>query len=62
MSGEHWIEKLREPTAAARTLYLIESNATLRVALGAAIEVLESLNDDEINVEILPELKAALES
>ncbi len=56
-----WIEKLREPSDAARILCLIESNAKLRLALEAAIEVLESINDDEINVELLPELKEALE-
>jgi len=55
-----WIETLREPSDAARILCLIESNAGLRMALEAAIEVLESMNDDEINLELLPELKAAV--
>ncbi len=57
------LEKLRDPGgpgSPARVLFLIESNARLRVGLQQAIEVLEALNDDEINVELLPMLKAAL--
>lgn len=45
----------------ARILFLIESNARLRVALEEAILILETINDDEINCELLPRLKGALE-
>jgi len=57
------LEALFDPGGAAspaRVLFLIESNARLRIALSQAIEVFEGMNDDEINVELLPILKAAL--
>jgi hypothetical protein len=54
-------DHLLKPSGSARTLHLIETNARLRVALEVAIEVLAGMNDDEINVELLPQLKAALE-
>ncbi|WP_439398971.1 hypothetical protein ACRQ5Q_16660 [Bradyrhizobium sp. PMVTL-01] len=49
-----------EPASPARVLFLIESNARMRVALEQAIEVFEALNEDEINMEILPMLRAAI--
>jgi len=54
------LRQVPEPASPARVLFLIESNARMRVALEQAIEVFEALNEDEINMEILPILRAAL--